>query len=107
VFRAAAPLAVPGPTTLELVHTLQLGGATTGGDVSPDGTEIVIRTYGAAELWRRLPGTPLGDAFAGEPCTIPLESEPQGEAIGFWGDGGGYLTVSEGANPPLWSFARQ
>jgi hypothetical protein len=107
VFRASAPLAVPGPTTLELLHTLELGGATTGGDVSPDGTEVVVRTYGNARLWRRLAGTPLGDAFVTEPCTIPLHSEPQGEALGFLGDGSGYLTVSEGSQPPLWVFARQ
>jgi hypothetical protein len=66
----------------------------------------VIRRYGAAELWRRVPGSALADAFATDPCPIPLHSEPQGEAIGFVGDGSGYLTVSEGTHQPLWSFAR-
>ncbi|MCA9583670.1 MAG: hypothetical protein KC416_17855, partial [Myxococcales bacterium] len=58
VFRAAAPQA-PGPTReLEQVAEINfpnqgLLGAATGGDISPNGLEIVIRTYGDAFLWQR------------------------------------------------------
>ena len=49
----------------------------------------------------------MGVALAGQPCTIPQKSEPQGEAIAFLADGSGYVTVSEGVNQPVWLFTKQ
>jgi hypothetical protein len=113
VFRAAAPLSATGTTRLELITVLRFGAAplvgnrtTTGGDISPTGEEIAIRTYDAAFLWRRAPGSTIAAALATTPCPIPLQREPQGEAIGFASDGSGYYTVSEGSAQPIYFYAR-
>ena len=80
---------------------------TTGGDISPLGDFVIVRTYLEARLWLRPPGTGLADAFAGEPCVVPLSLEIQGETLAIAGDGGGYYTLSENINQPLWWFARE
>ena len=111
VFRAGAPLAFGGSMELEQVAVVdfaKLGGGTlaTRGDVSPDGSLVVVRTYGTAFAWRRPAGARLEAAFATEPCPLPLAKEPQGEAIGFSHDGTSLLTVSEGTSPTLYRSDR-
>ena len=76
----------------------------TGGDVSPDGGLIAIRTYGLVWIWEREPGSDLADAFANEACQAPSAVEAQGEAIAFDADGLGYTTISEGTNPAINHF---
>jgi hypothetical protein len=83
----------PLPTALPRVPT--------GGDISPDGSLIAIRTYGTVWIWRRAAGASIAEAFAELPCEGPSAIEAQGEAIAFEADGGGYVTAGEGANPPL------
>ena len=83
------------------------GTLTTASDISPSGDLIAIRTYSSAFVWRRGAGMTVGVALAGQPCTIPQKSEPQGEAIAFLADGSGYVTVSEGVNQPVWLFTKQ
>jgi hypothetical protein len=113
VFRAAAPLRTDEPMRLEPLLTLQFGSeilpgnsSTTGGDISPRGDEIVIRTYNAAFLWRRPLGMPVSEALAQPPCPLPLEQERQGESLGFAQDGRGYYTISEGSSQPIYYYAR-
>ena len=113
IFRAAAPLSNAGPITLEKVGSLDFGTAplsgpaTTGGEIAAAGDWIGIRTYPAAFLWRRTAGMTVADALAGQPCVIPMHSEPQGEALGFAADGKGYYSTSEGANQPLYFYQKQ
>ena len=57
-------------------------------------------------MYLRPPGGSIADAFDSAPITIPLLSEPQGEAIGFDPDGWGYFTTSEGSNQPIYYFNR-
>ena len=40
-------------------------------------------------------GRPLHEALTAEPIPLPYLPEPQGEAICWKADGGGYYTVSE------------
>ncbi len=112
VFCASAPL-TPGtvPLTAGPVLTfgtapLQGGKTTTGGDVSPSGDQIAIRTYNSAFIWRRPSGAGLLEAFDTDPCPIDLAQEPQGEAIGFSATEDGYYTVSEGQGATLWFYPR-
>jgi hypothetical protein len=105
VFRAAAPLSSSGVTTLQEIAQLRFGRAplagsalATAGDISPDGREVVIRTYDAAFLWRRAPGETIADALATDPCPIPLVAQNQGEALGFSLDGRGYYSASENSD---------
>jgi hypothetical protein len=114
IFRAAAPLSNAGTIIMEAAGSRTFGAPplpggplTTGGDISAQGDLIAIRTYPGAFVWRRPSGMSIADALQGEPCVIPIESEPQGEALGFAVDGSGYFTISEGSNEPLYFYAKQ
>ena len=104
VYRARFPDRPDGPVVLERVAVLPWGFAT-GGDVSPDGRRVIVRSPFNAALWIRPDGEPLWKAFGGRQIGIPLRMEPQGEAIGFDSRGEGYFTISEGVDPPLYYFA--
>ena len=93
---------------MTLVTTLQFGTApligdtsATGGDISPAGDLIAIRSYDSAYAWRRPVGTTVQEAFATAPCSLPVRTEAQGEAFAFFSDGTGYFTLSEGTNEQL------
>jgi hypothetical protein len=73
----------------------------TGGDISPDGSEIVLRTYDRVYLWQRAPGQSVAQAIAGTPCVFAITGEAQGEAVGYQSDGRSLLFTSERANQPL------
>jgi hypothetical protein len=106
VYRAGFPQSTTGQTQLEAVTTLPWGFAV-GGDVSPDGREVIVRgMFNAAALWVRPAGEPLWHAFSGKQTHLPLANEPQGEAICFDSQGLGYFTISEGVRPPLYYFPR-
>jgi hypothetical protein len=108
VFAAdASSVAEEGEVTLRQVATLDVGpdgaplGLVTGGDVSPDGSVVLLRTYASVAAFARPEGEPLAAAFDEPPCAAPAATEPQGEALGFLADGSGYVTISEGPAPPL------
>jgi hypothetical protein len=84
----------PHPAT-----ALGFGGVPTGGDVSPSGALVALRTYEAVWLWPREPGQGVAEAFQNEPCQVTSVPEPQGEAVAFVDDG--LVTLGEGVNPPL------
>ncbi len=80
-------------------------------DISPSGSEILVRQEDFAKLWTRSPGQSINDAFSGTPVAIPVQGstngEPNGEAIGFDAIGSGYFTMSDSATTqPLRYFAR-
>lgn len=103
VYRAAADAPAGSTTTLERVGSVPLtpGTLVTAADVSPDGSVVALRSYGAVDLYERPEGEPLWAAFESVPCEGPVPSEIQGEALGFDLDGGSYLTVSEGSGQTL------
>ncbi len=72
----------------------------TGGDLSPDGTRVVLRNYAAAYEWDVRDGDVV-KAFSGEPVRIPLPPSPQGEGIAYDREGRSLLTSSEGVGAPL------
>jgi len=76
----------------------------TAADISADGRVIGLRTIDEVLLWDRPAGVDIATAMAGEPCRAPSIAEPQGEALAFLPDGSGYVTISEGANPPIHVF---
>ncbi|WAS95956.1 hypothetical protein [Nannocystis punicea] len=108
IFRLPGPVAAGGPYTLEEVAPIDFPAVVaTGGDISPAGDFIAVRTYAQAFLWLRPPGATIADAFAGTPCTIPLALETQGETLTVAPDASGYYTMSEGDAVPLWWYAFQ
>jgi len=125
VFRAPGSLEPGSTTTLEQVADIDfsaLGSSVTippdasaivqgapnlptGGDVSPDGSLLIIRTYGTVWVSLRPEGRPLWEAFHTTTCEAPSAIETQGEAIAFDADGRGYFTISEGSFPAFNHFS--
>ena len=88
------------------VTTTRIGGVSvmlaTGGDITRAGDLIAVRNYTTtASAWFRGPTDDIATAFSRPACSLPVASERQGEAFGFLPDGSGYVTTSEGTNPPL------
>lgn len=107
VFVDRTPL-TPGPRVWERVGALQFGGTAlpgspkvTSGDLAPDGTAVMLRTYESAYWWRIAPGQTVIDALLAPPCVVPVPDEKQGESLVFLPDGG-FATVSEGKKSTLW-----
>lgn len=75
----------------------------TSAEMSPDGRWLAVRTYLAVWLWPRAPGETVPQMLAHTPCPVDIETEPQGEAVGF--DEEGFVTLSEGEREPLWRYA--
>lgn len=67
----------------------------TGGDISPDGTQIVLRTKQDIIYWRREEGQSLVDAMAMLPERLAHRPEHQSEGITFLPDGSGIVTSTE------------
>lgn len=105
LYRAAYPQSTSHTVIMEYRGQLPWGWAT-GGDISPNGSEILVRGYFNASLWRRPSGTTVWEAFAQTGYDVPLATEPQGEAICFHGMGHGYYTVSEGSSQPIYYYER-
>ena len=113
VYRAPAPVGGTS-TTMTKVATVALGPlqGVTAADITPAGDVIALRTYLGVFLYPRTSGTTVAQAFSQSSCAgaaPPVNggwpgSEPQGEALGFTRDGRGYVTLSEGAHPPLHRF---
>jgi hypothetical protein len=71
----------------------------TGGDISPDGTRVTVRSYYEAFEWT-MEDHDLGEGFAAEPQRISLPWTRQGEAIAYTRDGSSLITTSEGSHAP-------
>ena len=68
----------------------------TGGDVTQDGSMIVLRDYFTAYGYPRHEKGPFSEAFDDSPCWMPLGPEEQGEALGIDPSGTAVYTASEG-----------
>ncbi|MDN3668453.1 hypothetical protein QWY93_03815 [Echinicola jeungdonensis] len=81
-----------------------------GGDISVDGSKILIKNYWAVYYWERKPGESIPEALSRIPVQLPYSPEPQGEAISFSGDGLSYFTLSEkryGVEPVLYRYYKK
>ena len=68
----------------------------TGGDISPDGTEILLRSNELIWYWKLPAGTSISAGLLTQPQIAPYaNNEPQGEGVGFAADGSGYYTDTE------------
>jgi len=91
---------------LEFIRTLPFD-QPSAGDISPDGTQIILRREDTAMIWQRCDGEPINNAFSRAGVTAPVigpPTEPNGEGIGFLADGTGYVTIGETNNPVLYFF---
>ncbi|WP_170845766.1 hypothetical protein [Parapedobacter composti] len=67
----------------------------TGADISPGGSEILVKNLLEVYYWKRREGETVPEALRRPATRLPYQPEPQGEAIAFAGDGSGYFTLSE------------
>lgn len=83
-----------GTVTAEWVGNLGYSGVVSAA-LSPDGKEILVKTYFSIQRYGRKGNEELSVALSRAPQSIPYKVEPQGEAIGFAADQSGFYTVSE------------
>lgn len=103
VYRYAYPQNPDATVELERIPGVLPMTSVVAGDVSPDGTEILVKTYDVVHYWRRQGDEPLSATLFRAPLALSYEPEPQGEAIAFMPSGSGYITTTEeGANEPQW-----
>ncbi|MCP5061573.1 MAG: T9SS type A sorting domain-containing protein [Ignavibacteriae bacterium] len=91
--------------TLEFIFELPFETAV-GGDISPDGKEILIKKTNVIYYWNRNDGQTVEEAFEGSIKTVPYFKEPSGEAVCWVSDLSGYYTISEGWHPHLYFYPR-
>ena len=104
IYRAAAPHSTSDVIDMEHTGTLAVervpaapaaGQGAVGGDISPSGLEVLLKTYVKVYYWKRASSAEA--LFSGSPQTLRYTPEPQGEAIAWAADESGYFTLSEGA----------
>lgn len=94
-------------TDLVLVDTITVtdesngGSRTTSADMWPDGSRVLVRTYGYLWEYRAVEGVLIGAMDAGR-RVAPYASEPQGESVAYDPAQNGYWQVSEGLDSTLW-----
>ncbi len=76
----------------------------TGGDISRDGSQIVLKSYEKVYYWRRKHNEHVWEIMQKPPEELNYQVEKQGEAIGFTTDGKGYFTTSEGVFAPIYYY---
>lgn len=67
----------------------------TAGDISRDGTEILLKSYTTIYYWDRRPGESVPEALRRPAVELTYDPEPIGEAVAWASDGSGYYTLSE------------
>ncbi len=67
------------------------------GDISRDGSEILLKSYDGIYYWRRSEGQSIPDALKSLPIELAYKREPQGEAIAWAINASGFYTLSENA----------
>ena len=86
--------------------------------ISPDNTEILLRTYGQIYYWKKKEGETIDQAIKRQPRIVPSNSkysltgtnakgEPQGEGICFEYRNLGYYTISEQLPTHLYFFRKK
>ncbi|MDP9047047.1 MAG: hypothetical protein M3N14_02860, partial [Bacteroidota bacterium] len=100
IYVARYPQSTTTATVMTPVVQLYFNKAT-GGDISPDGSEILLRSNELIWYWKLSPGTTISAGLLTQPHVAPYgNNEPQGEGIGFAADGTGYYTDTEIRNHP-------
>ncbi len=81
------------------------GNTFTRGEISKDGSMIVMGSTTRAFIWTRQPGQTVEQALNAKPCfTLPTSSQAQHEAISFGTSSNELYEVAEGANQDLFKI---
>jgi hypothetical protein len=82
-------------------------GPVSAGDISPDGSQIILRHENEARFWRRSAGESVEAALGRASERIPVIGtplEPNGEGVSFAPDSKSYYTISEVFPPMIYFF---
>src|ERR1700739_3660503 len=83
IYVARYPQSTTSVTVLTPIAELLFNKAT-GGDISPDGTEILLRSNDLIWYWKLAAGTTISAGLITKPQHAPYaNNEPQGEGVGF------------------------
>lgn len=115
LYRLGYPQNVNEVTVAEALGELSFGGGlanyVTGAAISPDGSEILVRTYTQLYYWKRNADQSVADVLQlGSRRQLVTRLEPQGEAVCFDKDAKGFFTISERASASsvnLYYYARK
>jgi len=111
IFRLAYPQSLESVKEAEFMGSIPIWGIT-GGDISADGKEILLKTYFAVFYWRTRSGESIFQTLArARDVGAPYVSEPQGEAICWDAGVKGYFTMSERSSqteiPKLYYYSKK
>jgi hypothetical protein len=93
IYKLAYPYDQPMNIT-NAVGTVDYSGVTAAA-LAPDGKEVIIKTYTNLYYYKRKSNEPLSETINQAYLKIPYTFEPQGEALSFAWDNGGFYTLSE------------
>lgn len=108
VYTLPYPQATDGTSEAEFKGKLPFK-SIVGGEISPDGNEILIKDYGAIYHWTVEDEDPVKTLFKQVPSKPAYIPEAQGEAVGWNAAGDGYFTITEidnAADPILYYYKR-
>lgn len=92
--RPGVTVTLTGPSPVVVNGLIPL---VTGGDVHPDGTSVLLRTYTSVLFYPIGAGQTVSQALGKTPCDLPAPAEPQGESVAWQRQGGAFFTLSEGS----------
>ncbi|MFC2131371.1 hypothetical protein ACFLSQ_08040 [Bacteroidota bacterium] len=101
VFRLPYPQSTSKTITAEYIATLPFGfegldgTGVSAGDISSDGSEILIKNYSKMYFFKRSKSATIQDALKQNPAEVHYQIEPQGEAVCWHPESSGYYTLSE------------
>ncbi|MDD2331466.1 MAG: hypothetical protein PHI68_02305 [Candidatus Cloacimonetes bacterium] len=104
VYEVKYPQSTSGLNTARKIITLPLSWITAA-DMSPNGDQIILKTYTAVYKWDVKKKQSVAEALQGKMSSLPYQLEPQGEGICFDHKGDAYYTLSERSkDKPLYLY---
>lgn len=94
IYKITYPQDPSAINTAVFEHSLEYSGVTSAA-ISPDGNQIIIKTYTHLNYYLKKENELLPVALKRKPQSIPYTMEAQGEAICWKKDGKGFFTLSE------------
>ncbi|XP_060066345.1 uncharacterized protein LOC132546640 [Ylistrum balloti] len=79
----------------------------TGGDISPNGRDILIQTHHQVFYWQKADDISIKETLLQIPVGVPFHYNKHAEAVAWDMNGDGYYTVSEGHHENLYYYTRQ
>jgi hypothetical protein len=94
LYRIAYPYPTTDTLTAKKLTSLPLT-LISGGSISPDGKEVLLKNYDHIYYWNNNANLTLPDLLKNKPEEVPYEVEPQGEALAWSQDRKGFYSLSE------------